>query len=200
MNMTYEVLPDPTEPVQTWRVRAGEFFTTEKFDTERKAHERMREFIMGQAQPEFGERPVRAKRTVVFENEEMMLTRTDVEHEAFTFTTILGDVFTWDITRARELVQAGGANVIGLSEIPPSVLAEIAVSNEWQQAVVDKADPTQHGIAAPVVAFGQVIYILIDGTHRAVKALHDRTPFCAWMLSDKANRACLVRAREGLVP
>ena len=200
MNITYEVLPDPTEPEQTWRVRVGEFFTTEKFDTERKAHERMREFILGQAQPEFGERPVRAKRTVVFENEEMMLTRTDVEHEAFTFTTIFGDVFTWDITRAREFAQAGGEHVVGLSEIPPQVLAEIAASNEWQQDVVDKADPSQHGIAAPMVAAGQIIYVLIDGTHRAVKALQTRQTFCAWMLSDKANRACLVRGREGLVP
>lgn len=122
----------------------------------------------------------------------MVLTKTEVQHEAFTFTTILGDVITWDVTKAREQVAAG--NTVGLSEIPPHVLAEIAAANEWTPDVVATADPSKHGIAAPVIAMGQVIYVLIDGTHRAVHALQHRKTFCAWLLSDAANRECLARA------
>lgn len=198
MIVSYEVLQDPLDAERRWRVAVGEFFTLEKFNTQEEADAHVGRLQSGLVRPQFGERPVRVRRDVVLETESAVLVRTQVEHEAFTFTTILGDVITWDITRAREAVER--RDVVGLEEIPRNVLAEIAASNDWQQDVVDKADPTKHGIAAPLVAMGQVIFILIDGTHRAVNALQTRRPFCAWLLSDAANRGCVVRGREGIIP
>lgn len=195
---TYEVIQDPLDPDRSWRVVVDDYLTTNKFANPNDADVHVTHLQAGVVRPEFGERPVRVQRDVVLETPDAVLVRTQVEHEAFTFTTILGDVFTWDVTRAREAVAAG--DVVGLSEIDPSVLAEIAANNEWEQSVVDVADPSKHGIAAPLVAFGQVIYVLIDGTHRAVNALQHRKTFRAWMLTDKANRACLVHGRKGLVP
>jgi hypothetical protein len=195
--MNYEVIRDPLEPKETWRVTAGDYFTLPKFGSAEEADAYAGKLSSGLLQPEFGDRPVRVLRDAVLDLGDAVLVRTQVEHEAFTFTTILGETFTWDITRARDHVQRG--DVVGLDEIPRGVLAEIAASNDWQQDVVDKADPSKHGIAAPIVALGEVIYILVDGTHRAVRALQQGQPFSAWLLTPEANRACLVRC-EGRVP
>lgn len=195
--MSYEVLQDPLDSEKRWRVAAGEHFTVEKFQTREEADAHADKLRSGLLAPQFGDRPVRILRDVVFETESAVLVRTQVEHEAFTFTTVLGETFTWDITRAREHVEK--QDVAGLDEIPIGVLQEIAASNEWEQSVVDKADPSRPGIAAPIVAMGQVIYILVDGTHRAVKALQQGRTFSAWLLTPAANRACLVRC-EGRVP
>lgn len=198
MTMTYEVLQDPLDEARRWRVAVGDYFTLEKFDTPEEADAHVGKLQSGLVLPQFGDRPVRVRRDVVLDLGDSVLVRTQVEHEAFTFTTILGDVLMWDVTKAREEVERN--EVVGLSEIPPMTLAEIAASNEWTRAGVEAADPSKHGIAAPVVAFGQVIYVLIDGTHRAVRALKDKKPFSAWMLNDAANRRCLVRGKKELIP
>lgn len=195
--MSYEVIKDPLEPNETWRVAVDDYLTTQKFSSEQDADALLGRLQSGLERPSFGDRPVRVQRDVVLDLGDAVLVRTQVEHEAFTFTTILGETFTWDITRARDHVQRG--DVAGLDEIPRGVLAEIAASNDWKQDVVDKADPSKHGIAAPIVALGQVIYILVDGTHRAVRALQQGQTFSAWLLTPEANRACLVRC-EGRVP
>lgn len=196
--MTYEVLLDPLEPTPTWRVLVGEFFAIEKFATQGEALRHAQRLETGVVAAELGPRPMRVKRDVILDLPDAVLVRTEVQHEAFTFTTILGDAITWDVTRARDHVTRG--NVVGFSEIPVSTLAEIAALNAWQEDVVATADPTQHGIAAPIVAMGHVIYVLIDGTHRAVRALRDHVPFSAWLLNDVANRDCVVRAPNGLIP
>ena len=197
--MRYEVIPDPTEKVPTWRVIVGGYATTAKHHSERAAYADLRELVMGVRVPEFGERPVRVSTSVVIESDDIRLTRTEVEHEAFTFTTIYGDVITWDITHAREQVRT--RQIAGLHEIPRDVLAEIAAANEWTQAGVDAADVSRHGISAPLVANGRVVYILIDGTHRAVRALQTNKPFCVWLLTDEGNRDCIVNTTQpALVP
>jgi hypothetical protein len=72
---------------------------------------------------------------------------------------------------------------------------------------VQRADITQPGIAAPILWQGTpdiappgVVYILIDGIHRAVRAYREGQRFYCLILSDEQSRACLIGAPAGVIP
>ena len=116
------------------------------------------------------------------------------------FTYTIPDVggITWDINRAMAEVDAG--QVLATLEVPRDQLESIREKNSWDPGVVAKADPSQPGIGAPIVHEGRVIYVLIDGTHRAVRALQDGVPFMACLLTDEAARRCVLRGDDALLP
>lgn len=116
----------------------------------------------------------------------------------FTYTTERGHQLMWDVTRAKAEVAAG--HTIATVPIAPSELAEIAARNDWTAARVAIADPTLPGIGAPMVWEGSVIYILIDGTHRAVRAHQTDGVFSAHLLTDEAARRCLLSGPPALMP
>jgi len=126
------------------------------------------------------------------------LEQTKTHIEAFTFNTILGQTIRWNVTQAQAEIAAG--HVLARSEIAPSDMQAIADSNEWTEEGVANADAALDGIAAPILALGVVIYVLIDGTHRCVRALREGRPFFAKLLTDDANRRCVIDADPGLVP
>lgn len=129
---------------------------------------------------------------------EVTLQRTDKVVEGFTYHTILGQTIRWNVTQAQEEVKAG--HVLVRTEIDRPAMQDIANANEWTEEGVADADPSIDGIAAPLLAMGTVIYVLIDGTHRLVRAMRDGKPFFAKLLTDDANRRCVVSADEGMVP
>jgi hypothetical protein len=47
---------------------------------------------------------------------------------------------------------------------------------------------------------GETIYVLIDGTHRAVKALLTGVTFEASVLNEAAARLCYVKGSRDLLP
>lgn len=111
-----------------------------------------------------------------------------------------GGYVRWDVTAAKAAVAAGA--VITRSTMALEDMAEIAARNDWDEAVVAKADPAQPGIAAPIIVPGLgVVYTLIDGTHRCVAALRRGQPFVADLLTDEASRRCIVALTDPeLVP
>ena len=104
----------------------------------------------------------------------------------------------WNVTAAKRAVAAG--QVVARVTVPPDQLAAISQKNDWTQAGVDRADPTVPGIGAPLIWDGGILYVLIDGTHRAVRALQTGVPFDADLLTDDASRACLITAPTALIP
>jgi hypothetical protein len=130
---------------------------------------------------------------------EMTLEATRVHIEAFTFNTILGQTIRWNITQAQREIAAG--HVMARTEIAREDMRAIAASNDWTEDGVTNADPTLDGIAAPLFdGNGTIIYVLIDGTHRLVRALREGRPFFAKALTDEANRRCVIDADSGMVP
>lgn len=115
------------------------------------------------------------------------------------FEYIIPDIGTlrWDINRARACVTAHPRPAW---PIPPHDLAEIVAANTHDPAHLDAVNPAEPGIAAPLLTEGHIDYILIDGHHRAARALRDGLPFAAVPLSDAENRRCLLSAPPGCVP
>jgi hypothetical protein len=107
---------------------------------------------------------------------------------------------TWDIGRAKRQLDAGHIVQPAPAPIDPAVMQHIADHNEYDDAVVASANPKEWGIAAPILWQGAIQYVLIDGTHRCIKALREGKPFYAYLLTDEAARACLLAAPEGVVP
>ena len=118
--------------------------------------------------------------------------------ETFTYEIPGYGTLHWNVTHAQRAVAAG--QVEAHVTVDREQLAAIAAKNEWTQARVDQADPTIPGIGAPVIWQGQIIYILIDGTHRAVRAHQTGVPFEADLLTEAASRACLIAGVPGLIP
>lgn len=99
---------------------------------------------------------------------------------------------TWDVTRAKEQVAAGFIQTPNPVEIPRAELRNLMIRCDWTEAHVAEVDPSVPGIAAPFIWGGQIIYVPIDGIHRAVRAFRDEVPFSVWLLTDAASRACIV--------
>ncbi len=90
-----------------------------------------------------------------------VLTRRIVHHEVFQFVRRDGRRVAWDITLAKARVVAGEL-VAARTPIGPEALAAIAAGNEWTEAGVAAADPSQPGIGAPLCWQGEIVYQLID--------------------------------------
>jgi hypothetical protein len=68
--------------------------------------------------------------------------------------------------------------------LPGTQLARIAATYAYDRAHVARIDPRRPGIAAPIAHDGQVLYVVIDGIHRAVRAHETGQPFCCDVLTD----------------
>lgn len=106
----------------------------------------------------------------------------------------------WNINIAKELVESG--RVVRRVEIDREELRNIMTRNAWDEEGVARADPSKPGIGAPIVDHVNkcVLYVLIDGTHRAVRALRDGVPFTANLLTDAAAEACTICGPDSLLP
>jgi hypothetical protein len=128
-----------------------------------------------------------------------------------TFTSTLdadqGRYLTWDLTRAKAWLQAqlraGRAATLECIEMSRDQMERMATTWAIDEAVVETADPTYPGLAAPIVdpdQPGVLQMILIDGVHRATKAYREGISFEAFLLPDDVSRECLLEAPEGSVP
>lgn len=108
----------------------------------------------------------------------------------------------WDINLAREEADAG--HLVATAEIDRDQMQEISERNEFDEAKVELVDDSLPGIGAPLripPQFGTgIAYILIDGTHRCIKALRHGRIFKARLLTDEAADRCWIAGDERLRP
>lgn len=109
----------------------------------------------------------------------------------------------WNVSRAKWEVAAG--HTLALVPVDDETLAGIAEKNAWDPLQVKHANPAEPGIGAPFVWEGHIQYLLIDGTHRAVRNQHDLTAggslrFHVHLLTDEAAARCLISGDERLLP
>jgi hypothetical protein len=119
--------------------------------------------------------------------------------ETYTFTCPGQEPPTrWNVSYAKQLVGCGC--IVATVDIDRQTMMDISTRNEWNPAKLPYVDPSDPGIAAPFVHEGALIYILIDGTHRCVKALQQGVPFRAHLLTDDAARACHIEGPKERMP
>ena len=123
-----------------------------------------------------------------------------VKVETFTYDVPNVGSVKWDISRAR--LQAAAGFVVATSEVSRETLQGISARYQYDEAVVATADPLEPGLAAPLIfpETGEAMWVLIDGTHRAVKALRENVPFTVQHLSAEASRACIIEGPPELIP
>lgn len=113
-----------------------------------------------------------------------------LELVTYIFTFDDGHTIQWNITQALKYVaQLEASQAI---EVPGEALRIFVANNTPDPQRYDLVDPTIPGIAAPIRTEGRIEYILIDGNHRAGRALRDGLPFRAYTLSDIASRSCIL--------
>jgi hypothetical protein len=123
--------------------------------------------------------------------------------ETYMFHTNAGETAFYNISMAEEIVRRGLEQglKIQIVEIDRHNMQGIVERNGWDQAHVDETTLSTPGLAAPVRGLdGQVFYLLIDGTHRCVRAYQRGLPFFAYLLPDPAAKACCLFASPGLMP
>ena len=121
----------------------------------------------------------------------------DLNTETYTYEWPGGSA-TWNIAKAKQCILDGRA--AGWNDVPRDQLQIIADRYEYDEAKVTLADPSIPGIAAPILDQDQVVYVIVDGIHRAVRAYRDGQPFIVLILSDSDSRTCILGSWEGLVP
>ena len=114
--------------------------------------------------------------------------------EAYTYTFDSGEAIVWNVDEAKRLIARRRVDII---DVPREELAVIKARNEWSPPRVAQVDPTIPGIGAPILFDGNIGYILIDGTHRCVRALELDIPFKVALLTDEDSRAAIVATRGG---
>jgi hypothetical protein len=79
-------------------------------------------------------------------------------------------------------------------------MAFVAKRYDYDRAHVAEVDCAVPGIAAPLLEDGQVMYVVIDGIHRCVRAYQEGRPFQVHVLADADARRCVVTAPPGWIP
>ena len=129
--------------------------------------------------------------------------------QTFEYSFPNGDQIVWSVDKAMDLVRDG--QVLTLMELPRDQMLLIAQRNEWSLSKLEDADPSEPGIAAPIIVtrdeqpqlgpeLKHIIYVLIDGTHRCVRALCNGVPFKAHILTDQASSQSILLAPAWRVP
>jgi hypothetical protein len=119
--------------------------------------------------------------------------------EVFTYTFIDGRRMMWNIDRAKAILDSG-RGMFQTIALTRDAMQDTLTNNDIDAAKLAAADPAQPGIGAPCCFAGHCFYLLIDGTHRAVKALQTNVGFDVRLLTDEAARECLMMADAGPVP
>jgi hypothetical protein len=97
----------------------------------------------------------------------------------------------YDVTAAKAAIERG--EFCTTAEIEREQMRHVMERNEWTEAELASVDPSEPGIAVPFMPVPDlIVYMLIDGTHRCVKAYRENRPFFARCLTDKAAAGCLM--------
>jgi hypothetical protein len=122
----------------------------------------------------------------------------DANTVTFSYNTDSLGRLTWNVTKALALVQEHGSPLV---EVPREVMEQVRDHYRYREepdwrAVVDAADPTVPGVGAGFwhPDFKEWYTVLIDGTHRCVRAVELHLPFHAYLLSPQDSYACLLFA------
>lgn len=107
----------------------------------------------------------------------------------------------YDITLAKFLIEKTPREaILATVSIDREAMAEIAERNDWNEAHLTEVDIADPGIGAPFLWNNAIEYLLIDGTHRCVRAMREGKTFRAHLLSDDAAKRCLISADKRLLP
>lgn len=97
----------------------------------------------------------------------------------------------WNVSRAKDEIAAG--HILTTVPIERDQMEGIAEKCGFDEARLDRVDDSQPGIGAPLLIPDEgIIYVLIDGTHRCVKALRAGRIFSAQLLTDDAAARCVM--------
>ena len=117
----------------------------------------------------------------------------------FTYTSAVPGYpdLMFDVDLAEKLAQAG--LVVHLLDVPREALEHVAQNNSVDASRVPHVDVSQPGLAIEAYSPDeQLCFIIIDGTHRACKALMTGETFKVRMLHPLAARACCMNGVEKL--
>lgn len=103
----------------------------------------------------------------------------------------------WNVSQA--IIECENGHVDAVVPIAHAEMAGIVNQCGWDEAHLARADPERPGIAAPIRLDGVVFFILIDGTHRCVRAYREQRPFLARCLSLEAAQRCVLLAPSELL-
>lgn len=118
--------------------------------------------------------------------------------ETYQYTIPGYETVWWNVTAAKAEVAKG--HTFTTVPIAREEMQGIATRNDFDEAHLAAVDDTQPGIGAPLYIPGEgVIYILIDGTHRCVKALRAGRTFSAQLLTNEAAMRCVLRGDARLL-
>lgn len=105
----------------------------------------------------------------------------------------------WNIVLAKQLA-ADPRWVESIVTIGRSEMRAITERNSWEPSRVADVNIADPGIGAPFIWEGTASYLLIDGTHRCVRAYRERKPFAVRLLTDEAARRCYISGPTDLMP
>lgn len=97
----------------------------------------------------------------------------------------------WNVSLAITLLEHERYCLVTVP-VAEDVMRHVATVNAWTRERAAQVDVSVPGIGAPVIIDGAIGYQLIDGTHRCARALADKRPFFARLLTDEAARMCII--------
>lgn len=124
------------------------------------------------------------------------------------FSALRGEMFeyvvpdhgtlVWNVTIAK--LEAAEGNLIATVEMSREDMAGVVRQNSFEEAHLADVDITLPGVGAPVVWENKILYVMIDGTHRCVRAYREDKPFVVQLLTDEAAKRSFVGGPPNLMP
>lgn len=107
--------------------------------------------------------------------------------------------WTWDVTAAKHILTTWTREAW---PIPEEVMENIARQYSYAEERLPLVDPTVPDIAASFwyPAEQRRVLVLIDGTHRCVRARREGLPFHVFLLSEAESDSCLLDAPSNQEP
>jgi hypothetical protein len=107
--------------------------------------------------------------------------------------------WTWDVTAAKQILTTWTREALPM---PAEVTADIARQYRYAEERLPLVDPALPGIAASFwyPPEQRRVLVLIDGTHRCVRAMREGRPFHVFLLSEAESDSCLLDAPSNPEP
>ena len=103
---------------------------------------------------------------------------------------------TWNVTLAKQLIARRDQGLVIIERVEMQAIADWSAFDE---AHIRDVNPQVPGIGAPILWEGRIIFVLIDGIHRNVRALREGLSFQARLLTDEDARRCVISAPPGVI-
>jgi hypothetical protein len=103
------------------------------------------------------------------------------------------DFFVWDVTTAKEVLKQKPRPALPL---PPEIIQMYLEVNKPVAEHLDHIPEAERDVPGIMVLWPDKSLTLIDGTHRAARALRDGTPYKVYVLNVMESIYCQARAQH----